>query len=61
VYTKDKMEYKRRENRKRLAIDIPEGTHKSITHVARLYNITLTKLIIRLIMKHLAWREKNKL
>ena len=39
-----------RKGRKRLTVDIPEGFHREFKKLAALHNITMSKLIIRMIV-----------
>lgn len=40
-----------RDGRKRLAVDIPISVHKDLKEVAQVYNCTMTKLVIRLLVR----------
>lgn len=45
-----------RQGRKRLSIDLPEGIYKEIKMLAVMYNITVTKYVIRALLE----RFKNE-
>ena len=47
------MATKKRVGRKRLSVDIPEAWHAELFRIAISRNITITKLIIRLIYKEI--------
>ena len=44
----------KRLGRKRLAIDIPDGVHRYIQECASRRNITLTKYILKMIVRQMA-------
>jgi hypothetical protein len=44
--------------RKRLTVDVTENMHRELKGLAKFMNITMTKLIVRLIKKRLIEQEK---
>ena len=52
------MENKKRLGRQRLAIDIPIDTHKELKQLASTRNCTITKYVLRLIVRELLLERK---
>jgi hypothetical protein len=44
--------------RKRLTIDMPKDLHKELKEMCKLYNITLTKMVLRLIKQRLILQKQ---
>jgi hypothetical protein len=49
-----------RKGRKRLAVDIPISIHEDLRNIAAKHNLTMTRLIIRLIMELIKYDSKGK-
>lgn len=49
-----------RKGRKRLTVDIPVSIHEELKGIAAKHNLTMTRLIIRLIMELIKYDGKGK-
>ena len=52
------MNYKKRSDRQRLAIDIPIDVHKELKEISANRHCTITKYVLRLIVKELLIERK---